>query len=325
VWALLGLYDGVSLGEKLNLSALGTIFGQLQFFLLYRAVRITVRTKRQQRVALVTMALVTVPMALLALLQEVGFGGLRNTLNTITGSTSPLQTSGVIRATALFGNWASLAGYLFPILVLIVALALAGQLRNRTRAALIVSSLLVLGLLLTTEISVTICLVLSILVLGVQYGRSGKIFTWLGIAIVVAICALGPILGARLNSQFGFDAGSNHSSLVPQTVAFRENVWTQQYLPAVAQRPLAGYGVQLPSSIQWQYPESQYIAVLIEGGYPLLIMYLILIGGMFEQARKISKSDDPVEKALGRTLVVCVVSLLALGITWPFASNGGLP
>ena len=28
---------------------------------------------------------------------------------------------------------------------------------------------------------------------------------------------------------------------------------------------------------------------------------------------------------MGRSLVVCVVSLLLLGVTWPFVSNGGLP
>jgi hypothetical protein len=323
-WAMLGVYDSVSLGEKLTLTTLGTVFGQLQFFLLYRAVRVTVRTKYQQKTALAILALATIPMALLAVLQEVGFGGLRVTLSQITGNTSPLQTSGIIRATGLFGNWASLAGYLFPILVVLVALALAGLLR-KSRIALAVAALMVLSLLLTTEISVTICLVLSILVLGIQYGRSARMLTWLGVAVAIAILVLGPVLGARLNSQFGADVGSSHSSLVPQTVAFRENVWTQQYLPAVAERPLDGYGVQIPSTIQWPYPESQYIAILIEGGYPLLIMYLLLLWGMFDQARRIAKSSDPLDRALGRSLVLCVISLVALGITWPFVSNGGLP
>ncbi len=324
-WTLLGVYDAVNLSEKLSISTLGTLVGQLQFFLLYRAVRVTIRTRRQQKMALAILVIATVPMALLAILQEIGVGGLRVTLNQITGNTSPLQTSGIIRATGLFGNWAALAGYLFPILIVFIALALAGQLRQRRRWALAVASLMVLSLVMTTEISVTILLVAGTLVLGVQYGKSGKILSWLGISVAVIILVAGPLIGARLNNQFGYDAGSNKSSLVPQTVAFRWNVWTQQYLPAIAERPLDGYGVELPSSIGWPYPESQYIAILIEGGYPLLIMYLLLMWGMFDQARRLSKSRDPMERALGRSLAVCVISLLALGITWPFASNGGLP
>jgi O-antigen ligase len=145
------------------------------------------------------------------------------------------------------------------------------------------------------------------------------------VAAAVSLIVVGPVLGNRLTNQFGNVAGSSKSSLEPQTVSFRTEVWTQQYLPAVAQRPLDGYGLQLPSTIAWPYPESQYIALLIEGGYPLLIMYLCLLWGAFDQARRASRSRDPVEQAIGRSLVVTVVSLLVLGVTWPFLSNGGLP
>ena len=54
-------------------------------------------------------------------------------------------------------------------------------------------------------------------------------------------------------------------------------------------------------------------------------MYLILLWAMFDRARNASRSRDPVEQALGRALLVCVVSLVPLGAIWPFFSNGGLP
>lgn len=325
VWAFLGVYDDITLKQHLTLSEWGTVFGQLQFFLLYRTVRVTLRTRRERMIGLGVLFGVAVPMTLLAILQEVNVGGLRNILWSITGGTSTLQTSGIIRATSLFGNWASLAGFLLPLLLLLVALALGNQLKEHKRAALALAALLVIGMLLTAEISVIGCMVLGVFYLGSKYGRFMKMMGWIGIAAAIAICVVGPVLATRFDQQFGAVAGSNRSSLQPQTVEFRENVWTQQYLPAIARRPAAGYGVVLPSTIQWQYPESQYIAVLIEGGYPLLLMYVLLLWGMIDQARRAARSRDPVEQALGRSLIVCSVSLFALGIIWPFLSNGGFP
>jgi hypothetical protein len=325
LWALLAAYDSISLGEHLTLSTWGSVIGQLQFFVLYRAVRLTLRTPKQRRLGLIVLIVVTVPIALLAMMQEAGLGGLRSSLANITGNTSPVGTSGIVRATGPFGNWAALAGYFFPILLVVIALALAGQIKRYRRTALVVGGLMVIGILLTAELSVIICLVVGVFVLSVQYGRFRKMMVWFFLAAAVSLIVVGPVLGNRLTNQFGSVAGSSKSSLEPQTVSFRTDVWTQQYLPAVAQRPLDGYGLQLPSTISWPYPESQYIGLLIEGGYPLLIMYLCLLWGAFDLARKAARARDPVEQAVGRSLVVCVVSLLLLGVTWPFVSNGGLP
>ncbi len=325
VWAAFGLYDARALGEHLSLSLWGSLIGQLQYFLLYRTVRVTLRSQRERRVGLGILLIATIPMAILAILQEVNVAGLRTSLINITGNTSPIYSSGIIRATGLFGNWASLAGFFFPMVLVLVALALAGRLKINRRAFAGVGALMVIGLLLTAELSVIVCLMLGIFVLGVQYGRFRKMLTWFAIAVAVAVCVVGPVLGQRLNDQFGFVAGSGRSSVTPQTVAFRENIWSTQYLPAIAERPLEGYGLTLPETVQWPYPESQYIALLIEGGYPLLVMYLCLLWGMFDQARRAARSRDPVDEAIGRSLVICVVSLLLLGVTWPFLSNGGLP
>ena len=88
LWALLAAYDSISLGEHLSLSTWGSVIGQLQFFVLYRAVRLTLRTPKQRRLGLIVLIVVTVPIALLAMMQEAGFGGLRYSLANITGNTS---------------------------------------------------------------------------------------------------------------------------------------------------------------------------------------------------------------------------------------------
>ena len=47
--------------------------------------------------------------------------------------------------------------------------------------------------------------------------------------------------------------------------------------------------------------------------------------GRIRSSTKGVAARDPVEQAIGRSLIVTVVCLLFLGITWPFVSNGGLP
>jgi len=324
LWAALGAYDSFALGEHLSLSQWGTLVGQLQFFLLYRAVRVTLRTRHQRRMAVLVLFITAIPMTVLAILQEANFGGVRSALWTITGGQATLQTSSIIRATGLFGNWAQLAGFLFPMLILLTALALGGQLKHRSRAAIAMAGLLLVGLMLTAELSVLACLILGVFVLGSGYRRFIRILAWIALAGAISLVVVGPVLGQRLTEQFGVQAGST-KGYQPQTVNFREQVWTQQYLPAIAQRPLSGYGEQLPRSISWPYPESQYIAILVEGGYPMLIMYLVLLWGMFDRARRAARSPDPFDQALGRSLSVCTLSLVLLGIIWPFLSNGGFP
>jgi hypothetical protein len=113
--------------------------------------------------------------------------------------------------------------------------------------------------------------------------------------------------------------------LVPQTLAFRWSIWTEQYIPAAERKPLTGYGVVLPSSIQWPFPESQYITFLIQGGFPLLTMFGFLLWAMGREARRARRSRDPVDRAMGEGLFVTVIALGIVNFIWPFLSNGGMP
>jgi hypothetical protein len=149
LWALLGAYDSAVLGQHLSLSQAGTLIGQLQFFLLYRAVRVTLRSRHQRRTGILVLFATAIPMTVVALLQEANVGGIRTTLWTITGQGAALQTNSIIRATGLFANWAQLAGFLFPMLILLTALALGGQLKQHRRAAVAMAALLLVGLILT--------------------------------------------------------------------------------------------------------------------------------------------------------------------------------
>jgi hypothetical protein len=323
-WLGFAAVNAVSLHQSLGLTGWGTAFGQLQFFLLYRGVRVSLRTTAERRLGMKVLLIASVLVVALAVLQQVHAPGVADFIIKITGGPDQSgATSTITRSTGPFANWAALAGYVLPIVVVLVAFAFAGVTHRRRWAAFALTAFAVLGLLITAELSALTCVIIGVIVLGVQYGQFRRVIRWLGISAVVLVVVLGPFLAGRLTQQFGQNAA--HHSAVPQTIGFRGQVWTRQYIPAIEERPLDGYGGQLPASISWPYPESQYIAELIEGGVPLLVLFVVLMWAMVAQGRKLARAPDPYDVAVGRALVIVVVSLIAMDVVWPYVSNGGMP
>ena len=88
---------------------------------------------------------------------------------------------------------------------------------------------------------------------------------------------------------------------------------------------MTGYGPHLPASITWGYPESQYVAYLVEGGLPVLALFGALAWSMLRRSREAARSPDPFDQALGRAVVIVVVAMLVMNLIWPYLSNAGLP
>jgi O-Antigen ligase len=325
LWTIDGLMGAMSSHQHLSLSSWGTVAGQLQFFLLYRALKVTLRTKDERHLALKILFMASGAVALLAVFQEIKVPGVISLIATLTGSAAAGGSNGVIRATGPFANWAALAGYMLPLVFISLCLGLGGAIPQRRRALFGVGMLLTLALFVTAEFSVILCLVVGVCVLGLRYGRGRVVLRWLGIGAVVIAIGAGGLLAQRLDAQLSSSAGSNRHAGVPQTLNTRWSIWTQQYIPAIEKKPLTGYGVELPSSVRWPYPESQYIAFLIEGGLPLLAVFGFLAWAMMDEARRAGRSDDPVDHAVGQALRVSVLSMVVVNAIWPFLSNGGMP
>jgi hypothetical protein len=325
LWTFDGVLGAVTSHEHLTIGGWGTVAGQLQFFLLYRALKVTLRSAEDRHLALRVLFAASAVIAVIAILQEVHIPGVVNLIVTLTGSAATGGLGSITRATGLFDNWAALAGYLMPLVLIAFCLGLADTLRNYRKIQLTFALVLVLGLFVTTELSVIVCLLLGACVLGVRYGRGKVMMRWLGISLLVVLVLAGGLLGKRLETQFAVNAGTGRSSLVPQTIGFRWTVWTQQYIPAAERKPFTGYGVELPTSIHWPYPESQYVTFLIQGGLPLLGTFFVLFWAMVREAKRARQSDDPIDRALGEGLFVTVISLAVINLIWPYLSNGGMP
>ncbi len=326
-WAAFAIIDAVTLGQHLSITDWGTVFGQLQFFLIYRAVRTSLRTRAERRTAVAVLLVATIPVALLAALQTFHVGAVERFINRITGGVAGavLSSGSISRATGPFDNWAVLAGYLLPLLLVLLALTFAGETSRYRRTSWAVGLVALVGLLLSEELSAIVVLVIGAVVLANQYGFGRRAMRFLGVAVVVGGIVAAPFLAARINQEFSSSAGSGRHAGVPQTLDFRWHIWSSQYIPAIEARPLSGYGEKTPSSIEWQYPESQYIAYLMEGGLPLVALFGALSWSMLRGTRRAARSDDPFEQALGRATTVMVVALLIVNLIWPFMSNAGLP
>jgi hypothetical protein len=325
LWTFDGVLGAVTAHEHLSIGGWGTVAGQLQFFLLYRALRVTLRTADERHLALRVLYVASAVIAVIAILQEIHVPGVVSLIVTLTGQLPTGADGTITRATGLFDNWAALAGYLLPLVLVAFCLGLSDSVRSFRRVSFAVALALVLGLFVTAELSVIVCLLLGACVLGIRYGRGKVMLRYLGIGLIVVLVGAGGLLGKRLETQFAVNAGTGRSALVPQTIAFRWTVWTQQYIPAAERKPFTGYGVELPNSIQWAFPESQYITFLIQGGLPLLGMFVVLLWAMLREAKRARQSDDPVDRSLGEGVFVAVVSLVAINFIWPYLSNGGMP
>jgi hypothetical protein len=329
-WAGMGVLADRSLGEHLTLDLWGTVVGQLQFLLIYRGVRIAVRTPAERRLALGTLVFASVPVAALAVLEEAKAPGVASLLHHLTGgltggSLGDARSGALLRVTGPFVNWAALAGYLLPVVLVVLALLVSRRDLPHRRWFVAAGALGAVALALTLEQSAIVCLAVGVVVLVRRYDTDGRMLRWVVVGIALVALAAGPFLLARLVHELGGSAGTGRIGWVPQTVSFRWSVWTRQYLPAIGARPLTGYGVVLPSSIHWPWPESQYVSFLVEGGVPMLAAFGVLAWAMADAARAATRRADPVERAVGLAALIAVVSMVVMDAMWPFLSNGGMP
>lgn len=328
-WAAFGALADVSLHQHLSLEGWGTVVGQLQFFLVYRGVRVAVRSPGERRSAVLAAVIASAAVAVLALLQEAKAPGIASLLHRLTGgltggSLAGATSGGVTRATGPFVNWAALAGYLLPVVLVVLALVL-GRLEVRRRWLLWAGVLVAVALALTLEQSAIVCLLVGVVLLTRRYDRDGRLMRWAVLGVAVVVLAASPFLVSRLVHELAGSAGTGRIPWIPQTLSFRWSVWSRQYFPAIGAHPLTGYGVVIPSSIRWAWPESQYVSYLVEGGVPMLVMFGALAWGMVDGAVAAARSSDAFQRALGVALTVAVVSMLVMNTMWPFLSNGGMP
>lgn len=337
----LGWLDTFGRGDALTKDDWGQLVGPLQFFLLYRAVTIALPARGQRARAVDFLLLGSVPVALLTIAQSFRVPGVSSFLVTLTGEDFSDRLAWTIaRANGPFPHWTMLAGYLFGIVVICVAVLMSDPERRRRQIATAALALAAVSLVLTVTLAPMIGTVVATIALAAWYGRSTRVVVYLLVAMVALGIAFSPLLTQRTDDQFTSQASSRTShSVVPRTVSNRYEFWTEQYLPALTGRWLTGYGPQLPPEVQWTSTESIYITMLMRGGLILLAAYAALMLSLGLLAARVGRSREraaarlppdvdelhPIEQALGRATLTMVVLLTVIQVIVPYFTTTGLP
>jgi hypothetical protein len=330
-WSVVGAVNTIGLHQTLDIRTVEGLIGPFQFVVLYRSVLTALPLHDQRRRAIRLFLWASVPVSLLALAQQFRIEPVQRAIEDITGGDvfNTYAYNYFQRATGPFPHWTPLAGYLTIVLLVGFALLLEGRGPLSKRELIVILLLASCGMVLTAELSATGGTIVGVLILGVWYRRLAQAARTLVAASISLVFFFGSYINSRLDTQFGTSAGSSRKSFVPQTIHFRIEVWTQQYFPAIGQRPLTGWGLNLPGTIRWPFTESQYVTLLMEGGVIVLLAYLALMWALYLRGRSVGSrsvpTDFPENRALGRSLTVIVVVLAAMNVVFPYFTAGGLP
>jgi O-Antigen ligase len=270
--------------------------------------------------------------ALVGVLQVLDVGGVQELVLNVTRSASAQgrEERGVFaRATAFVGHWTGFGNYLLVILA--AALILAGLVHSR-RARLWVNAVIVallVGLLSTLTFSVVGTGMVLVGVGLVLSRRSATKWMALVLGAGAAVLVVPAVLADRLVEQYN-NKGSFATSfgIVPESLVYRWQIWTEQLLPAIRARPVVGWGqgfygdsdswVRFPQTVTWNSAESQWMFQLLTGGAIGLVALLFLLVALRSTW---ARSERRTRGILDALLVLSILS----AFTVPLFTNVGLP
>jgi hypothetical protein len=328
VGPMIEIFDVVVSGRHLGPTAMQTAAGPIQFLLLYRVVAVVLREDRYQMLAQRALLLASIPVSALGVVEAFGPASIHSSLVSITGTTA-FNAAGytpVPRAASVFSIWLALAGYLLVVMVLAAALLLGGDTAVLPRWALIV--VLALGfaaLLASLTITVTIALAIAIIYLAARYRRLLQVAIGVCLAAVVSSLVFGSLVSQRVaaQQQSGHQTGNSY---LPQTLAYRIQIWREQYVGAMSGHWATGYGPTNPPNITWAHTESGYITLLLRGGIPYLAIAAVMLWFIVSRARSEgARAISPHRRALCEAAAILALLQVVINLTFPYLTDGGMP
>jgi O-antigen/teichoic acid export membrane protein len=325
--AVLGAADLMARNTPITIGDADKLLGPMQFFILYRAVLATLTTGPQRQAALRLLMFASVPVSLLAILQEGHVAGIPKLLASATASQSFLTTGGgVSRATGPFAIWHDLGSYLLVIVVLGVALLVNQSYRvmkPRTLAWIVV--LASIAQICTVTVTAIAGTAIGVLVVALTARPRRQWAVRAAGLIVLLMVAFGPILAARYKQQYALTAPIKQIPYLPETINYRIAVWTTEFIPLVLKHLVIGFGPDTPPNIAFPYTESIYFTLLLRGGLPLLFLYGGLMLALAFQSRTFRNDPDPERRAIAQTLFLLIILVAFIQVITPYFVDAGFP
>lgn len=325
----IGSFALASRGVPFATKTVGTMLTPFGLLLLYRAVAVALAGASLRRAGVRVFLWASVPVSLLSLLQYLDVGRVRHLLEELVGSENFAVNTALgfeSRVTGPFVLWHSLAGYLLPVLLLCAALLLDGSRRVVSRREVLVVALpATAAFLLTNTFAAYFGLLAGVLLLAVWTKKVTQVLGWLAVVGLLAGPFFAPSVSGRLEDQYATTTVQGGNRYIPQTLQYRLNVWTEQYLPALEGHLVTGYGPVDPPDVNWRYTESLYLSLLLRGGLPLLLIYLALFWALLARSRRLLHSADPAQAVLSKVMAAMLVVLVPMHAVYPYFLDVGLP
>jgi hypothetical protein len=327
----LGGFDLANRHAPLNTDELGTLLGPFQFVILLRAVVVSLRGERERVLAARLMLGAATVVALLSLAQYAGIGPVRTLLADLTGSSLYASSlgEGVGRVTGPFNIWHELAGFLMPSVLLSLTLMLGSASREQRNAYGGVFVLTTMALLSTATAGVLIATVLGALYIAWRRRVLHVALPLVAVIGVLAAVLLGSTLVERADQQYQHTATTNRIPLVPESISYRYALFEEQTTPALAGRLVTGYGPDLPAQLvlgNFPYVQTSYLLLLLRGGIPLLIVFLLLIGAVLATSvRAVREARGEFEESIATVVLITTVAYVFLQLIESYLLDSGPP
>lgn len=260
----------------------------LFYYLGYVATRVCVQNSLELERFLRGFLVPAIPSALVAVLQMLSPAFALWTVNLASGEgfEGRILGDGLLRAAGLFGHWTG-SGLYFC--VMLAAGLLLFYIPNREKSGffpLAVVATALLGIVVTLTISVILTAGTLLFVAAL---RAKDKVAGVGATVVAALAAVFLFrdgLDSRVQEQAAVGTSSAPSWL-PSTLQYRWRVWESQTIPAIAERPLLGWGSHpfppgesgqiIPRSLIWPSPESQWFHLAVTRGIPIALLFALLM------------------------------------------------
>lgn len=233
----------------------------------------------------------------------------------------------VPRSVGIFNSWHAYAGYLAVCLIVVGAfMAKDVKIFKSGWSVLLVSALIAGGLLSSLTFGT-----IAFGFLGFSYfmirGRKTVVLLCAGsfIYLVATFTPVSAFLDRRVALQETTTASSD--GILPQTIAFRINVWLRDYIPLVEEHLLVGYGPVRSTDRVFSYFESMYIYLLVIAGVPALLTFLFAMFAIVRSVQKAGRASRSGGDALGSSvcgaLVFIFTGLVVLMFIHPYLNDAG--
>jgi len=297
-----------------------SVLSPLYYFAGYLAARLVVQSEIDLRKFLTALTLPAICVSIVCLGQFFSdeFASFTLSVAPAPSIDARIESGGYVRATGLIGHWTGVGFYFTVVIAIVCVLALINKQSGRKPLPgllVAIGASASVGILTTLTFAVIATSLIIVSVTAIKLNvRVGGVAA-AGAVILVLFALFGDMLEERVRQQ-QMRSAATLPSWVPNTIAYRWQIWTEQTIPAISDRLTWGWGTNVysptnpsrirPTGLLWLSPESQWFAILISFGVVATLCFMVLCYAILRSLIRISRNGGSVVVPFV-ALVVCVI------------------